>query len=244
VPRLRVWSVLRRASPSSSQEAPAARDAAAAAWHHRIQHELWLEWWNDICLTFSSAKRRWDGMPNVKEVAATMIDADTLWQRVGNFGSIAQWHPHLSRMTVSDEPAGQVRLLYLKTGGEQLERLQAIDAAHHTYRYRIERASLPVRDYIGEFRIEAADTQMSRVVWEADFTLADEHDDRTVAAVRSFLREGVASIERKYRPFERIEPDGVDRGIADADKKARTDTVNEPIRNTPPAGAWNDTSSD
>lgn len=33
-------------------------------------------------------------------------------------------------------------------------------------------------------------------------------------------------------------------GIADADKIARSGTANETVRNTPPAGAWNDTSSD
>ncbi len=29
-------------------------------------------------------------------------------------------------------------------------------------------------------------------------------------------------------------------GIADADKKARTGSEQEPVRNTPPAGDWND----
>jgi len=29
-------------------------------------------------------------------------------------------------------------------------------------------------------------------------------------------------------------------GIADADKKARTGSAAEPVRNTPPAGDWND----
>jgi hypothetical protein len=29
-------------------------------------------------------------------------------------------------------------------------------------------------------------------------------------------------------------------GIADADKKARTGSDREPVRNTPPAGDWND----
>jgi Raf kinase inhibitor-like YbhB/YbcL family protein len=33
---------------------------------------------------------------------------------------------------------------------------------------------------------------------------------------------------------------GVRKGIADADKLARTGTVDEPVRDTPPAGAWND----
>lgn len=40
------------------------------------------------------------------------------------------------------------------------------------------------------------------------------------------------------------EPRGVQKGIADADKKMRTGSTEEPVRNTPPAGAWNDTSAD
>jgi Raf kinase inhibitor-like YbhB/YbcL family protein len=33
---------------------------------------------------------------------------------------------------------------------------------------------------------------------------------------------------------------GVRKGIADADKLARTGSIDEPVRDTPPAGAWND----
>ncbi len=40
------------------------------------------------------------------------------------------------------------------------------------------------------------------------------------------------------------EPRGIESGIADADKRARTGSKEEPVRNTPPAGAWNDTASD
>lgn len=40
------------------------------------------------------------------------------------------------------------------------------------------------------------------------------------------------------------EPRGIEREIADADKQTRTGSKNEPVRNTPPAGAWNDTASD
>jgi hypothetical protein len=37
---------------------------------------------------------------------------------------------------------------------------------------------------------------------------------------------------------------GVQRGIADADKIARTGSRDESVRDTPPAGAWNDVSGD
>ncbi|MGH8301925.1 MAG: hypothetical protein ACRET5_10715 [Steroidobacteraceae bacterium] len=40
------------------------------------------------------------------------------------------------------------------------------------------------------------------------------------------------------------EPDGIQKGIADADKRARTGSSQESVRNTPPAGRWNDTSKD
>jgi hypothetical protein len=40
------------------------------------------------------------------------------------------------------------------------------------------------------------------------------------------------------------EPRGIQKGIADADKKARTGSTEETVRDTPPAGAWNETSGD
>ena len=58
---------------------------------------------------------------------------------------------------------------------------------------------------------------------------------------------------RKVKPeLELNEPGSVSKrgprrvkyDIADADKVARTGSKDEPVRNTPPAGAWNDTSSD
>jgi mxaD protein len=183
-------------------------------------------------------------MLNVKEVAEVMVDADTLWKAVGDFGAAARWHPQVSGVTVIDGPAGRARLVQFKTGGEQLERLEAEDRVHRVYRYSIERTSLPVRAYTGELRVEAADAHTSRLVWGAQFMLADEGDGRTVEAVRHFLHDGAAGIQAEYRPYASGEPRAVDTGIADADKKTRTGSVNEAVRNTPPAGAWNDTSSD
>jgi len=182
-------------------------------------------------------------MPEVKEVAEAMIGADALWHEIGDFEILA-WHPDVSAVTVTDESGRRARRVHFKYGGEQLELLQAANPGHRFYRYRVERTSLPVRDYTAEFRVEKADTQMSRIVWAAHFTVADGGDERTVEAVRSFMHAGTASIQAKYRPYAVLETEGVDTGIADADKQVRTGKTDEPVRNTPPAGAWNETSSD
>jgi hypothetical protein len=51
-------------------------------------------------------------------------------------------------------------------------------------------------------------------------------------------------VRNKSSGSEPQEPRGIEKGIADADKKARAGTTQEPLRNTPPAGAWNDTAAD
>lgn len=145
-------------------------------------------------------------MPTVNEVAEILVDADTLWKAVGDFGTAARWHPQVSGVTVIDGPAGRTRLIQFKTGGEQLERLEALDGRHRVYRYSIERTSLPVRDYTGEFRVEVADTYRSRLVWEAQFTLADDGDGRTVEAVRHFLHDGAARIQTEYGRMQTKSP--------------------------------------
>ena len=106
--------------------------------------------------------------------------------------------------------------------------MDTADTSQRVYRYSIERTNLPIRDCSAEFRAEPIDAHASRIVWEARFTLEDEDDRRTVEAIRYFLHEGATSIQAKYPPYAEREPNGVETGIADADKQARAGTVNEP----------------
>lgn len=58
-------------------------------------------------------------------------------------------------------------------------------------------------------------------------------------------REGVSGNRREgARGVQPEEPRGIEREIADADKQTRTGSKTEPVRSTPPAGAWNDSSAD
>jgi hypothetical protein len=56
-------------------------------------------------------------------------------------------------------------------------------------------------------------------------------------------REGTAAAVPSREPSPSWhEPRGVEQQIADADKLARTGSTDEKVRDTPPAGPWNDTS--
>jgi hypothetical protein len=55
----------------------------------------------------------------------------------------------------------------------------------------------------------------------------------------SEVQEQHTTLHREREPVGR-EAGTVQPGIADADKQARTGRTEEPVRNTPPAGDWND----
>jgi hypothetical protein len=182
-------------------------------------------------------------MPTITETAEIETDVDTLWKDVGDFRAVSHWHPLVTALNVQGEGIGSVRTANPGTPQEQFERLRSVDMHRHCYRYALERSSLPVRDYVGEFRIEAAADNRSRVVWSAQFELATGADDKTADAVRRFLRAGTEHLKARYRPWIHGESRVIQRELADVDRKARTGSETEPLRNTPPAGAWNDTSS-
>ncbi|MBV8909889.1 MAG: SRPBCC family protein, partial [Gammaproteobacteria bacterium] len=95
-----------------------------------------------------------------------------------------------------------IRIAHPKGGGEQIERLQSLDASQRVYRYTMERSSMPICDYTGEFRIEPAyepaDVAASRITWSARFELTAEGDGRAVEAVRKFLHAGTESLKSRY----------------------------------------------
>ena len=138
-------------------------------------------------------------MPRIIETATIGLDAETLWEKIGAFGSVADWHPLLNSVAVLGEGAGAIRIAYGEQGVPQAERLQLLDAERHLYRYTMEETSMPVRDYTGEFRIDPTGDAASTVVWSAEFELTPDGDGRTVEAVRHFLHAGTENLRRRFQ---------------------------------------------
>jgi Polyketide cyclase / dehydrase and lipid transport len=180
----------------------------------------------------------------ITEATRIGVDVERLSSEVGEFGALNHWHPLVTACDLQKDARGKLRTINPGTPNEQVERLQWEDTARHCYGYTLEHTSMPVRGFAGVFRLERLAEQATRVTWSVQFELTAEGDERTVDAVRQFLHSGIESLNAKYRPWSLGESRGVQRDIAEADKKDRTGSESEPVRNTPPAGPWNDTSSD
>jgi len=180
----------------------------------------------------------------ITETAEIGVDVERMWREVGEFGTLNHWHPLVTALDVRRQADGDVRTANPRTPREQVERLRWEDASRHSYEYTLEHTHMPVRDFTGAFRLEELAPKSTRVIWSVRFELSEDGDETTVEDVAQFLHAGMGGIKEKYRAWILGEPRGVQRDIARADKRNRTGSESEPVRDTPPAGAWNDVSSD
>jgi mxaD protein len=137
-------------------------------------------------------------MPRITETATIARDPETLWNEIGAFGSVGDWHPLLDSVEVLGYGTGALRIAHAKEGSEQVERLEALDPERRLYCYTVEDTSMPVRDYRGEFRIDPAGDAASLVVWSAVFELTPDGDGRTVESVRQFLHAGAEGLRHRF----------------------------------------------
>src|SRR5215469_8158817 len=58
-------------------------------------------------------------MPRITETATIGLDPDTLWNEIGAFGSVGDWHPLLDSVELLGQGTGAMRIAHAKEGAEQ-----------------------------------------------------------------------------------------------------------------------------
>jgi len=114
-----------------------------------------------------------DSSRSTKVNSTTHLDvpAEQVWQMIGQFKSLADWHPAVEKSEL--EQGGSVRRLSLIGGGTIVERLERIDDESFRYRYSIVDSPLPVANYVSELRVVRDDTGKGcSVEWASEFAPA------------------------------------------------------------------------
>lgn len=150
--------------------------------------------------------------PTRQKVTQTIDIARTpaqIWAIVGDFDSIAKWHPLIASSPADHGNAvGSKRTLTLKAEGDPHfeEELVKYDAAAHSYQYRIESVDpkvLPVNNYTAWFEVQDGPAGGSTIEWRAAFyrgyMLNDPppelNDAASSKAVAGVLRAGLDNIK-------------------------------------------------
>lgn len=111
-------------------------------------------------------------MPQFVETAHLSAGADALWQQIGGFGAIGDWHPMLENIESEGDHAGAIRTTHATDGSTQIERLLRFDDREHVYQHEMESTLMPDRNYAGEFRVDDNGDGTSIVKWSVGFDTA------------------------------------------------------------------------
>lgn len=113
------------------------------------------------------------------------------WEKIGAFNDMS-WHPAVERTEMSED--GSKRTLFLKGGGEILEKLiDYQDGA--SYKYEILEGPLPVENYVSTLYIKPDDDGGTIIVWESDFDpIQGVSEDDAAEAIRGVYRGGLDNL--------------------------------------------------
>ncbi|MFI5806165.1 SRPBCC family protein [Streptomyces sp. NPDC051561] len=104
-----------------------------------------------------------------------------VWELIGGFAGLGDWHPHLPPSTAEGEgdPAlpGAVRVFAIDGKVVARERLLARDEDTRAYTYTVLDPMLPIGDYIATLAVhphENGRADGTEIVWSAEYSGADE----------------------------------------------------------------------
>ncbi|MFQ5785681.1 MAG: SRPBCC family protein [Alphaproteobacteria bacterium] len=140
-------------------------------------------------------------MPKVSMSTKLSVPADTVWQTVGGFNALPDWHPAVEKSEIEGEGGsiGTLRRLSLFGGGEIVERLENLDKDARRYSYSILQGPLPVANYQATIRVvEDADGGGCTVEWSSEFDAEGGPEADAVAAIEGIYKAGLDNLKRMF----------------------------------------------
>lgn len=137
-------------------------------------------------------------MPKVTMSTPVAMNADSLWQAIGSFAAIGDWHPMMEKVEADGEDKGATRRLQLIGGAQILERLEEISPNERLYRYSIVQSPLPISDYVSEIRVKDNGDGTSTVEWSSDFTVNTKNESDVVKTIQSVYQAGLDNLHKLY----------------------------------------------
>lgn len=119
--------------------------------------------------------------------------AEQVWNTIGKFDALADWHPAVTEVQLED--GGKTRRLKLMGGQELVERL--VEDGEGSYTYQVVEGPLPVSDCTATIRVEPAE-QGSKLTWSAKFEpVGDPMAARS--AVEGVYQAGLDNVSKLFQ---------------------------------------------
>jgi len=135
-------------------------------------------------------------MSKVSMSTKVSASADAVWDLVGRFNGLPDWHPGVEKSELEHE--GAVRRLGLVGGGTIIERLERIDDNERVYSYTIEDSPLPIKGYRSVIRVRDDGEGGAEIDWSSEFSPAGVPEGDAAAAVEGIYRAGLDNLKKMF----------------------------------------------
>jgi hypothetical protein len=134
-------------------------------------------------------------MAKVQERQSLNVSAERVWQLIGGFNTLPEWHPAVHASTLED--GGRM------AGGGLTERLLTFNEVERQYSYRIEQGPLPVTGYRAVLTVQGPAASNGsvggcRVEWSSEFAASGVSDAEAEALVLSIFRAGLDFLRQRF----------------------------------------------
>jgi len=136
-------------------------------------------------------------MAKVSATTKLAVPAAMVWEVIGNFHALPDWHPAVES-SEKEETDGEVRRrLNLAGGGTILEKLEHIDDKERLYTYSIISGPLPVANYEATLRVRD-DGGGCSVEWSSEFEPSGAPEGDATAVIRQVYEAGFENLKRTF----------------------------------------------
>lgn len=144
-----------------------------------------------------AAKSAPDRAPHdrIQRMVSLPADRDAVWAEIGGFGRIAEWHPLIDSVELTEIEGDAYRHLRTTEGELFFERL--IEAGPHHITYEIMDGPLPVSDYRATLSCVAEDGGC-HVHWSAHFKPTQDAERLSDEIVAKFYEIGLQALRERY----------------------------------------------
>ena len=148
------------------------------------------------CSPASSRRRRWRS--RCASRSRSRRAPDQVWQAIGDFCSIAEWHPAIARCAAGEQNGATLRTLTTVDGAVLVERRVQHSEEGMSYSYQIVESPLPVADY--EATLAVMDSAGGALItWSGEFAAAGAADAEARAVIEDLYAAGLAALRERLR---------------------------------------------
>ncbi len=138
-------------------------------------------------------------MPNVSMSVDLGVPAKQVWDLIGGFNALPNWHPAVAKSEITEDGNATLRTLHLAGGGTIVERLEKLDDSGQHYTYSIVSGPLPVANYTSTLRLkESADGKSCTVEWGSSFDAAGASDNDAMSAIQGVYQAGFDNLKKMF----------------------------------------------